>query len=306
MVDPRPITSDRTVLAGLIGEGIGQSRTPAMHEAEARAQGFGLDYRFLDTATPALADLALPELLERLEAEGYAGVNVTYPFKMAVVPLLTALSPNASAVGAVNTIIFRNGQRIGHNTDLWGFAESFRRGLGEAARAHVLLVGAGGAGVAVAHALADCGVGRLSIHDSDGDRARALVAQVMRNRPGVAADALPDLSGLSPRPDGIVNATPVGMAKLPGCAVPEALLDPRTWVADIVYFPLETQLLRTARARGCRTLPGSGMAVFQAVRAFELFTGRPADPDRMKARFDAFDQDPAPARTTERTREETR
>lgn len=173
MVEARPITSDRTVLAGLIGEGIGQSRTPAMHEAEARAQGLWLDYRFLDTATPALAGVALPELLDRLEAEGYAGVNVTYPFKMAVVPLLTALSPNASAVGAVNTIIFRNGQRIGHNTDLWGFAESFRRGLADAERAHVLLVGAGGAGVAVAHALADCGVGRLSIHDTDADRARA-------------------------------------------------------------------------------------------------------------------------------------
>lgn len=306
MADDGPITPRGTVLVGLVGEGIAQSRTPAMHEAEAAAQGFVLDYRFIDTATPVIAGIPLPSLLDRLEAEGYAGVNVTYPFKLAVVPLLSALSQNAAAVGAVNTVIFRDGQRIGHNTDLWGFAESFRRGLGDAARGHVLLVGAGGAGVAVAHALADCGVVRLSIHDTDAERARALAAQVARNRPGLVAGALPDLTDLAGRPDGIVNATPVGMAKLPGCAVPPLLLDPRTWVADIVYFPLETELLRAARARGCRTLPGSGMAVFQAVRAFQLFTGRPADPDRMKARFDAFETDPAPARKTERTRMETR
>jgi shikimate dehydrogenase len=203
---------------------------------------------------------------------------------------LDALSDNARAVGAVNTVVFRDGRRTGHNTDLWGFAESFRLGLPDAATGHVLLLGAGGAGVAVAHALADCGVTRLSILDRDAGRAETLARQVAVNRPGCDAAATADAAALfaGDRPDGVVNATPVGMAKLPGTAIDTALLRPDQWVADIVYFPLETALLAAARATGCRVLPGSGMAVFQAVRAFELFTGRPACPDRMKATFDAF------------------
>ncbi len=114
---------------------------------------------------------------------------------------------------------------------------------------------------------------------------------VAKNRPGTETQAANDLAQLmaADRPDGVVNATPVGMAKLPGTSIPTELLDPSLWVADIVYFPLETALLKAARETGCRVLPGSGMAVFQAVRAFQLFTGRPADPLRMKATFAAFD-----------------
>ncbi|MCL4156557.1 UNVERIFIED_CONTAM: hypothetical protein GTU68_063387 [Idotea baltica] len=155
----------------------------------------------------------------------------------------------------------------------------------------VLLLGAGGAGVAVAHALADCGTRHLKIFDLDPARAEQLAAQVQANRPGlrvapvatVAEAAGLDLSG-------IVNASPVGMAKTPGTPFPFEFLRPGMWVADIVYFPLETELLAAARQLGCRVLPGSGMAVFQAVRAFELFTGRRADRVRMKAAFDAFDE----------------
>lgn len=307
MANSSDLGAERKVVAGLIGRGIALSRTPAMHVAEARAQGFVCDYHLLDMDEEPLARLGLGELLGRVASEGFAGVNVTYPFKIEIIPLLDALSPNAKAVGAVNTVILRDGRRIGHNTDLWGFAESFRRGLGDAARDHALLLGAGGAGVAVAHALADCGVKRLSIHDVDHARAVALAEQVGTNRTGIQAVAVNDIRALvdATRPDGIVNATPMGMAKMPGSAFPTDLLDPRMWVADIVYFPLETELLRAARARGCQTLPGAGMAVFQAVRAFELFTGRPADPDRMKATFNAFDTNPQP-RDPERQREETR
>ncbi|SEO07057.1 shikimate dehydrogenase [Palleronia pelagia] len=282
--------SDSSLRAGLVGRGIALSRTPAMHEAEARAQGMTGDYRLIDL--DERGDIPLADVLAEAEADGLDGLNVTYPYKVEVMALLHDLSPNARAVGAANTVILRGGRRIGHNTDLWGFAESFRRGLPDAATDHVLLLGAGGAGVAVAHALADCGVSRLSILDSDGDRAASLAAQVSRNRPGCAADAVNDAATLfaGKRPNGVVNATPMGMAKLPGTAIDTDLITPDQWVADIVYFPLETQLLASARAKGCRVLSGGGMAVFQAVRAFELFTGRPADPDRMKATFDAFDR----------------
>jgi len=286
-------TTARDVLIGLIGRGIGLSRTPAMHVAEAKAQGMACTYRLLDMDEPDRSGMTLARMLEQVESEGYAGVNVTYPFKIEVMSLLHGLSANAAAVGAVNTVIFRDGTRIGHNTDLWGFAESFRRGFAKVARKHVLLIGAGGAGAAVAHALVACGVRRLSIYDVDLARASALKGQVADRRTGTEPQVIVNLAALvaTDRPDGIVNATPMGMAKLPGTAFPVELLDPSMWVADIVYFPLETALLKAARARGCRTLSGSGMAVFQAVRAFELFTGWPADPDRMTATFESFDAD---------------
>lgn len=279
------------LLAGLVGRGIAQSRTPAMHVAEARSQGLDAAYERLDMDAPGRAGAGLDQILRAAELCGFDGLNVTYPYKIEVVDHLHEMSANARAVGSVNTVVFRGGKRFGHNTDLWGFAESFRHGLPDVATGHVLLLGAGGAGVAVAHALADGGAARLSILDAEPDRAEALAALVRANRPRCDARAARSAAALfaADRPDGVVNATPMGMAKMPGAAIDPALLHPSQWVADIVYFPLETALLAAARARGCRVLPGAGMAVFQAVRAFALFTGRQACPDRMRATFDAFE-----------------
>jgi shikimate dehydrogenase len=198
-------------------------------------------------------------------------------------PHLDSISESAGAVGAVNTVVFRDGCSTGDNTDWWGFRESLRRGLSDAPLGRVLLLGAGGAGGAVAQALADEGTGEILVHDIDHRRATVLAERLGIGR----ARVVDDLAEAAASADGIVNTTPVGMAKLPGLPLPEALVDPRHWVADIVYFPLETELLTLARGRGCRVLPGSGMALYQAVRAFELFTGRRPDPDRMWAAFEA-------------------
>ncbi len=281
------------VLAGLIGRGIARSRTPEMHMAEAAAQSLRGVYRIIDVDTLPEDEQNLKAIVHAAEVTGFNGLNVTYPFKMEVIPLLDQLSPNAAAVGSVNTIVFRDGKRIGHNTDLWGFAESFRQNMIGVSLKTVLLIGAGGAGVAVAHALADCGVQHLKIFDVDTVRVEQLARQVRSNRQGLTVEPVTTLDAAScANLSGIVNASPVGMAKTPGTPFPLARLKPDMWVADIVYFPLETELLAGARRLGCRVLPGSGMAVFQAVRAFELFTGRRADPVRMKAAFDAFDEMP--------------
>ncbi|MEW4461361.1 shikimate dehydrogenase [Roseibium algicola] len=281
------------VLAGLIGIGIARSRTPEMHMAEAAAQSLRGVYRIIDVDTLPENEQNLKAIVHAAEVTGFNGLNVTYPFKMEVIPLLDQLSPNAAAVGSVNTIVFRDGKRIGHNTDLWGFAESFRQNMIGVSLKTVLLIGAGGAGVAVAHALADCGVQHLKIFDVDTVRVEQLARQVRSNRQGLTVEPVTTVDAAScANLSGIVNASPVGMAKTPGTPFPLALLKPDMWVADIVYFPLETELLAGARRLGCRVLPGSGMAVFQAVRAFELFTGRRADPVRMKATFDAFDEMP--------------
>ncbi|MDX1742301.1 MAG: shikimate dehydrogenase [Ruegeria sp.] len=294
-VDARTSATQGTLLAGLVGRGIQKSRTPAMHVAEGAAQGLRAIYRLLDVDEYSDPKPELGDIIRAAELLGFDGLNVTYPYKIDVMSHLDELSANASAVGAVNTVVFKNGRRIGHNTDLWGFAESFRRSMSGSNSERVLLIGAGGAGVAVAHALADSGVSTLLIFDRDAERASALAHQVSKTRPAATAVAVDSVeAAVRDGLNGVVNATPIGMEKSPGCAFPPDLLTPDYWVADIVYFPLETELLAAARAVGCPTLSGAGMAVFQAARAFELFTGIVPDPDRMKATFNAFNSSTPP------------
>lgn len=276
------------LLLGLIGSGIQGSLTPAMHEREAEAQGIRLLYQKIDLDRLGLGVGALEELLTAAERMGFGGLNITFPCKQAVMPLLHELSEDARGLGAVNTVLLRDGRRIGHNTDGSGFAEGFRRGLPGVARARVVQLGAGGAGAAVAHALLAEGVGRLEIRDVDADRAEALAEGLCTRFGAGRAARCDDLPAAVAAADGLVNCTPVGMAKLPGLPLDAGLLHPGLWVAEIIYFPLETALLRQARALGCRTLEGSGMAVFQAVGAFRLFTGREPDAARMLAHFAAM------------------
>jgi shikimate dehydrogenase len=285
--------SDRGTLIGLLGRGIQLSRTPAMHQAEAQARGITYIYRLLDADLMSEPGPSLPDLLRFAEHLGFSGLNITFPFKQEILPLLTQLSPAAREVGSVNTVVLRNERRFGHNTDVWGFRESFRRDMAGAARACVLLLGAGGAGAAVAHALLDCAAGCVLVADTDRQRADQLAARLQSRFGRDRARNAGEIGTAVAAADGIVNATPVGMAKLPGTPIPLDLITAQQWVADIIYFPLETELLRHARRIGCRTLSGEGMAVFQAVRAFELFTGIQPDIDRMKAAFTAFDRAPA-------------
>jgi len=274
-----------TYLTGLIGKGIGRSKSPALHQQEADALGLRCLYQLLDLTVLGLSVADLPRLLSSAELTGFAGVNITHPCKQAVIPLLHELSEEARAIGAVNTVKFANGKRHGFNTDAQGFAESFQRGLPDAARDRVVQIGAGGAGAATAYAMLKLGVGALSVFDVDVGRAAALADNLGRifgaGRIGVARD-LPVALATA---DGLVQATPVGTREHPGLPLSERLLRSDLWVAEIVYFPLETLLLRTARAMGCRTLDGGGMAVFQAAAAFEIFTGLEADRERMLRHF---------------------
>ncbi|MEG5263516.1 shikimate dehydrogenase [Pseudomonas sp. JDS28PS106] len=274
-----------SVLAGLIGAGIQASRTPALHEHEGDAQGLRYLYRLIDLDALGVTADALPRLLDGAQNCGFTGLNITFPCKQAVIPLLDELSDEARGIGAVNTVVFENGKRIGHNTDCLGFAAGLERGLTDAPRQHVVQLGAGGAGAAVAHALLSAGVQRLSVFEVDAARAQALVDNLNAHFGSDRARVGNDLPAAMREADGLVNTTPVGMAKLPGTPLPVELLHAGLWVAEIIYFPLETELLRHARALGCRTLDGSTMAVFQAVKAFELFTGRSADAERMMAHF---------------------
>ena len=270
-----------TIKAGLIGMDIQGSRSPAMHGREARAQGLALTYTLFDLAIDGRSEGDLAATLDTVGSEGFAGVNVTHPFKQLVIALLDDLSDEARAIGAVNTVVFREGRRVGYNTDSSGFAEGFERQLPGADVARVVQIGAGGAGAATAMAMVQLGCEQLVIFDSQEDRANALVSRL----PGNAARVGTDIGAEMRDATGLINATPIGMEGHPGTPVDLMLITPRIWVADVVYFPLETALLKAARAAGCRTAHGGDMAVFQAARAFDLFTGHHADRARMTASF---------------------
>ena len=280
-------TLGRAVLVGLIGRGTALSRTPRMHEAEGARQGLRYVYHRIDPAEMA-ATPTFEDMLWAAEICGYAGVNVTHPYKQEAVAFLDDMTEEARAVGAVNTIVLKDGRRIGHNTDLWGFAESFRRSMGGERKDRVVLIGAGGAGSAVANALLDCGVGTLLVADTNRAGAEKLVAALEGRFGSGRASVAPGAEAVAGEVDGIVNATPVGMADHPGTPLPVTLLEARHWVVDIIYFPMETEFVRAAKAAGCRVATGAGMALFQAVKAFELFCGLPADPDAMRVTFDSF------------------
>jgi shikimate dehydrogenase len=282
-------------LLGLVGAGIRASLSPALHEREAERLGLRALYQTIDLAERGLGAQAVGDIVAAAETMGFAGLNVTHPCKQTVLEHLDELSPDAAALGAVNSVVFEDGRTIGHNTDGTGFATSFARGLPGAELHGVVLLGAGGAGAAVGHAALSLGAERLTVVDVDPERAAVLArslthqfdaGRVEHSEP----DALPRLlAGAS----GLIHATPTGMAAHPGAPLDPDLLHPNLWVADIVYRPLETELLRRARDAGCRTLDGGGMVVFQAAASFALFTGVEPDRDRMLRHFATLVETPA-------------
>lgn len=252
-----------------------------MHVHEAAAHGLDAEYRLIDLDVLGLQVDALPAVLAEAEAQGFDGLNITHPCKQAVLPLLDEISDDARELGAVNTVLLSGGRRVGHNTDWWAFRESMRDGLPQARLDRVAQFGAGGAGAATAYAMLTMGAGVLNVVDVEPARAAGLADAMTRVfGPGrvAAVNALAAVAGA----DGIVQATPIGMASHPGTPFDPSLLRAEQWLAEVIYFPRDTELLRAARERGCATLDGSGMAVYQAVKAFELFTGLPADPERMR------------------------
>ncbi|MBY8861037.1 shikimate dehydrogenase [Nocardia sp. CA2R105] len=279
-----------SLLCGLIGTGIGASLTPSLHMTEGAHHGLDYEYRILDLAEFGLSVDDLPALFERVRGAGYRGLNITHPCKQRVIELLDELSPEAARLGAVNTVLFEGDRAIGHNTDWSGFRRSLDRGLPDARFQRVVQLGAGGAGAAVGYATLDRGARELTLVDADPGRAGELAETLGTHFPDRRLSvAAPDrLAQVLEHADGLVHATPMGMAEHPGMALPAELLRADLWVAEVVYRPVETELVRAARAAGARTLTGAGMAVYQAADAFEIFTGIAPDADRMATHMDAL------------------
>ena len=277
---PQPAQS-RKFLTGLIGAPIAHSASPAMHEQAAAALGLRCHYQLIEVAGAGPEQLRA--LLDGVRMLGFAGVNVTFPYKEAVVGLLDDLAPEAAAMGAVNAVVVRDHRLIGHNTDTSGFARAAAPLVAESGHGPVALIGAGGVGKAIGFALAGLNVSGLRIYESERSRAKRL-ASLLSAHPGVmVADSIEKaLQGAV----GLVNATPMGMLPNRATPVPDALLHDGLWVADAVYNPLWTPLLKAAKLKGARVMTGRELAIFQAADAFELFTGHAPSVEAMGTAFD--------------------
>ncbi len=278
--------SGRHILTGLLGAPIAHSASPAMHERAAEALGLRCHYQLVEVAGAGREQLKV--LLEGVRRLGFAGINVTFPYKEAVVDLLDELSPGAAQIGAVNTVVVRNGRLTGHNTDTTGFARAITHMVTASSHGAVAVIGAGGVGKAIAFALAGLGVSELRIFDTERAKATRLAAQLegqgkMDAKIDVAHSVEDALRGVA----GVVNGSPVGMLPDRGTPVPDALLHAGLWVADAVYSPLWTPLLTAAKAKGAAVMTGRDLAIYQAADAFELFTGLTPSPAEMGIAFDS-------------------
>ena len=273
------------MLCGLIGAGIQGSLAPALQEEEARHHSIRLHYQLIDLEASTRGVGVLATLIEAARVMRFAGLNVTYPCKQLVIPLLDELSEEAAVIGAVNTVVRRGDRLVGHNTDGTGWSWGFRRVLPAADLSRVVLIGAGGAGSACADAVLRLGAAHLVIVDKDRPRATALATRLNEHFDGGRASASPDLPAAMSRASGLIHATPTGMPGTPGLPLPVELLRRTMWVSDIVYVPLETALLKAAQRIGCETVDGGHMNVGQALGSFRLFTGQEPDAARMDAHF---------------------
>jgi shikimate dehydrogenase len=270
------------LLLGLIGSPIMSSAAPVMQEAAAEALGLRAQYRLIDIA--GADEAKLRAMLEGVRLLGFSGVNVTFPYKEAIIPLLDALAPGAAAIGSANTVVVRDGKLTGHNTDATGFASGFKAVLGDPGDKPIALIGAGGVGRAIAFALAELGARALYIFDSDVGKANALSARL---EAGMAVRVCRDVREALDGAGGVINGTPIGMLPNRDSPVPVNLLHKNMFVADAVYTPLWTPLLLAARAAGARVMTGRELCIHQAADAFRLFTGLEASRERIGAAFDA-------------------
>src|SRR4051812_37806056 len=273
------------LLLGLIGSGIQRSLAPALQEEEARQHGLRLHYQLIDLAPAGVGNEALPGLISAVRIMRFDGLNITYPCKQAVIPLLDSLSDEARAMGAVNLIVRQHNRLIGYNTDGPGWAWGFERALPGVDLSRVLLLGAGGAGAAVGYAALGLGVRELAIFDVDPSRSAALASNFQSLFPDRKTFQVKDIKAGIQKATGLIHATPTGMAASPGMPFDASLLHRDLWLSEVVYVPLETELLKAAKRAGCRVMDGGHMNVGQAIRGFGLFTGLEADPARMDAHF---------------------
>lgn len=272
---------------GLIGDGIGRSSAPRLHELAGRIVGRSVAYTRFDL--DGRADTSFEGTLAACGRSGLAGVNVTHPYKERAARIVPIQDPRVRRIGAINTVLFRDGEAVaGHNTDHSGFVAAYRAQLSDARPGTVALIGAGGVGRPIAVGLAELGAEEIRVYDIDPERAARLAADLTSDTAPVRACA--DLGAALDGAAGIANATPVGMYRYPGNPVPDSAMGRPRWVFDAVYTPRDTEFLVAAGRRGAEVISGYELFFWQGVHAFRLFTGLDVDQAALRAGLEAADQ----------------
>ena len=254
---------------GLIGKAIMNSSSPDLHVRLGQLTGIPTTYDLFDANEQPIE--SLESQVEKVIAAGYRGVNVTFPWKEAAVKLATRSSPGARMVGAANTLVFENGDIIAENTDFTGFMSGFRATLGERKPGRVLLMGTGGVGKAVAFGLGQLGASEVILMDLDDAKSHQLAKELQQQGFTASTIAPAQLAETVPLCDGLVNCTPIGHEKSPGCPLPAELVEARHWIFDAVYVPAVTEFIAAAKQVGAAVVSGVSLFVFQGVDAFKFF-----------------------------------
>lgn len=268
---------------GLIGDNIARSRSPRLHVEAGRLCGLDVSYERL---IPRDLGLDFATVFDRCAAQGFRGINVTYPYKEQVVARLDVPDPATSRIRACNTVLFTAARPEGHNTDCSGFAAAFRANFGTASPGKVAMAGAGGVGKAIAFALAGLGARALRIVDTDGAKAAALVEALREAGSAMEILPAPSVDAATRGADGLVNCTPLGMTGVPGTAMEAWHMKGAAWAFDAVYTPVDTQFLRLAAESGADVMSGYELFFHQGVDAFRHFTGMAVDAVALRAALD--------------------
>lgn len=271
---------DTRIRLGLIGDNIASSQSPRLHEIAGRLSGLKVTYERL---VPPRRGQTFEEVFDACIADGFTGINVTYPYKERVVARLTVPDPAIAAVGACNTVLFASNPPRGFNTDFTGFVAAFRNSFGAGTQpGRVAMIGAGGVGKAVAFGLAQLGCRQIRLFDRDQARADGLAQSVRKAAEGLTVDVCASAEEATDAADGLINCTPVGMVGYPGSAVPDGALKTARWAFDAVYTPVDTQFLVAARSDGLAIMSGYELFFYQGVDAFRLFTGEEVDQQALR------------------------
>jgi len=271
-----------TGFCGVIGNPVEHSLSPAIHNAAFQRLGLNLVYL-------AFRVEAIGEAIRGLRAlGGFRGASVTIPHKVSAIPFLDEVEPTARHIGAINTIVARQGKLTGYNTDATGALRALRGGVGSLAGKCVVILGSGGAARAIAFALAgEPELAGLTLLGVDASERSLLAADLRSKTPLTVTEAHLDEASLGkalPAAQILIHCTPIGMSpKIEASCVPASLLHAGLAVMDIVYNPRATRLLNDARQAGCVTIPGLEMFLHQAVAQFELWTNQAAPADVMRA-----------------------
>jgi len=265
---------------GLIGDNIARSRAPVLHGLVGDQNGVAVTY---DRLVPKDRGETFDQVFAACKAEGYRGINVTYPYKEQVAQKLRIDDPLVQAIGAVNTVIFDADGPRGHNTDYSGFTAAYGRVRGIEPTGRALMIGTGGVGRAVAFGLAALGANDLALVDRDLVKAEALANDLRRAAPNLTVSVGNDAVAAAKGAAGVINCTPVGMVGYDGTPLPLAAMAMASWAFDAVYTPVKTQFLTDAAASGLQVISGWELFFFQGVHAWEFFAGLPLDEDRLRA-----------------------